>query len=154
MRVRISDAHTGESYVATCEDDCKDKTDLSVYQLAVERNDVITQGKIIAEPLVTAPEVTPHFSTYPNPFFKGGNQFVSYEIQTCREFEDAGENRFFEPVTTQEACAEDYDVPGAPIGPVMFGIYGRGTDGLVEHISDACSVESAQDLLRRMCILE
>ena len=46
----------GESYIANCGADCRDKTDASAYDEAVSRRDIITMGKVIAEPLISAPE--------------------------------------------------------------------------------------------------
>ena len=38
-------------YIATCESDCKDDTDKSVYRSVLYHGDVITMGKIIGEPV-------------------------------------------------------------------------------------------------------
>ena len=51
MKVKISDLNNWSEYVASCEADCKDSTDRSVYQLVVEFMDVITMGKVIGEPI-------------------------------------------------------------------------------------------------------
>lgn len=53
MKVRIHDlsGRTPKVYIATCVADCKDKTDLSAYKSCVEFGEVITMGKVIAEPV-------------------------------------------------------------------------------------------------------
>lgn len=51
MRVQISDlSKSDKPYWADSVLDCKDDTDLSAYELAVEFDDVITMGTVIACP--------------------------------------------------------------------------------------------------------
>ena len=43
-----------KTYIATCQDDCRDKVDLSAFQLAMETMDMITMGCVIAVPVWSA----------------------------------------------------------------------------------------------------
>ena len=51
MTVKIHDLTNNTIYIASSIDDCRDDTDKSAYELAVEFNDVIVMGLIIAEPI-------------------------------------------------------------------------------------------------------
>lgn len=51
MRVLINDLGTDDKpYWASCPQDCKDNTDRSAYMSAVEFDEIITMGKVIACP--------------------------------------------------------------------------------------------------------
>ena len=39
-----------ESYVAECQDDCKDEIDATVYRLVSQFDEPVTMGKVIGEP--------------------------------------------------------------------------------------------------------
>jgi hypothetical protein len=50
MEVRIHDTFTGETYLASDPEDCKDDTDLYAWELVEELNETIKVGNVIAEP--------------------------------------------------------------------------------------------------------
>jgi hypothetical protein len=50
MRVMIHDLHTEDCYQAASREECKCETDKQVYDLVVERLEVITMGKVIGHP--------------------------------------------------------------------------------------------------------
>lgn len=49
--VKITNLETGESYIAKSKEDCLDNTDKSAFESAIELNDVVCFGLIIAEPM-------------------------------------------------------------------------------------------------------
>jgi len=51
MTVRIHDLTTFKSYTVSSREECRDDTDRSAYDMAVMLGDVITMGKVIAEPV-------------------------------------------------------------------------------------------------------
>lgn len=50
MRAKIHNCETGKFYIVNNVDECKDSTDKSAYNSAMEIGDVITMGKTIVEP--------------------------------------------------------------------------------------------------------
>ena len=54
MTIRITDTATFKTYTATSTADCKGSTDRAAFEMAERLGDVITMGKIIAEPVTTA----------------------------------------------------------------------------------------------------
>jgi len=50
--VKITDTHSGKSYLARTIGDCRDKTDKSGFSEVMRCSDVVTMGKIVFEPIV------------------------------------------------------------------------------------------------------
>ncbi len=52
MEVAISNlSRATTTYIASCEEDCRDKTDLAVYRLCVEHDDTVVMGRCIGTPM-------------------------------------------------------------------------------------------------------
>jgi len=65
MKVKIHNAATGRVYVAASVKDCDDETDVFVYELVCEFDDVITVGDMIGQPHTTCGgSETSHFNSY------------------------------------------------------------------------------------------
>jgi len=54
MKVEITNLQLGKeitTYIASCEEDCRDETDLAMYRLCVEHDDTIAMGQCIGTPM-------------------------------------------------------------------------------------------------------
>jgi hypothetical protein len=50
-RIKIHDFHTdAPDYIAESPDDCRDEVDRMAYELALEHNDAVRIGSVLAEP--------------------------------------------------------------------------------------------------------
>lgn len=95
----------------------------------------------------------PHYSEHKNPIDTFEKGFTHYIVQSVREYETPDGQRVIERVTTPEEAQDDYDVPGTPVSPVFYSIYGRDIDGESECLIDRKSLREAMDTLRMMGVV-
>lgn len=89
---------------------------------------------------------TPYFRSYPSPCFIAG-MFTEYEIATVREFIDSEGRPYMERVTEQQQCRDGLQ---EALGPVLYGVYGRRSDNLLEHLFDRRTKAEAEETLKFM----
>ena len=116
------------------------------YNVAVTRSAIDFE---MNRPRIDLPE--PYFVSYDNPWTKHAPSkrllpmFLSYEIQTIRHHTDSYGHVYAE-------CYSGDDNPD-PAGPVLYGVYGRFGNGLVDHIADFEFLVDAQILLQSMGVI-